>query len=77
MPAILCAPQPPQSGRLKARGDGQALLTPGGGSSHGGTAAAVQRSKRSGSSEIECGRSVAGSYERQRGPVHFMTLAGQ
>lgn len=42
-----------------------------------GSADAVQRSKQSGSSEIECGRSVARSYEGQRGPVHSVTPAGQ
>lgn len=77
MSAILCTPHPLQRARLKARGDGQELLIPGGGSSHGGSAAAVQRSKQSGSSEIECGRSVAGSHEGQRGPVHSVTPAGQ
>lgn len=76
-PPSCAPPHPPQRARLRARGDAQELLIPGGGSSHGVSAAAVQRSTRSGSSEIECGRSIAGSYKSQRGPVHFVTLAGQ
>lgn len=68
-------PNPLQHARLKARGDGQELLIPGGGRSHGGSAAAVQRSKQSGSSEIECGRSVAGSDEGHHSPVHSVTPA--
>lgn len=80
-----CAPHappcefPPSSPvlRPKARGDGQELSIPGGGSSHGGSAVRVQRSELSGSSEIECARLVARSHEGQLGPVHSVTPAAQ
>lgn len=85
LPLPACTPHPPScefpssSSALwpKAWGDGQELLIPGGGSSHGGSAARGQMSKLSGSSEIECARLVARSHEGQLGPVHSVTPAGQ